>query len=66
MQKHPIPHLDLVTPQQLAERLQVSLRTVTNWKARHIIPFIKIGKVVRFSVGNVLSALEAFERKAVR
>lgn len=66
MLEHTPTQLDLLTPQQLAERLQVSLRTVTTWKQHHVIPFIKIGKVVRFSVAKVLVALEAFERKAVR
>jgi excisionase family DNA binding protein len=66
MQEHTSPSLDLVTPEQLAKRLQISLRTVTNWKKRHIIPCIKVGKVVRFSLAKVSAALEAFERKAVR
>jgi excisionase family DNA binding protein len=66
MLEHTSPQPDLITPQQLARRLQVSLRTVTNWKKRQVIPCVKVGKVVRFSVAKVLSALDAFERKAVR
>jgi len=51
---------ELVTKEQLAKKLQVSLRTVTNWQKRQIIPYIKIGKVVRFYVSDVISAISTF------
>ncbi|MDB4314139.1 helix-turn-helix domain-containing protein [Akkermansiaceae bacterium] len=52
-----------VSPKELAEYFSVSTRTVTNWKAAGIIPFIRIGRVVRFSIDEVEAALEKYKVK---
>ncbi len=52
-----------VSPKELAEHYGVSTRTVTNWKSAGIIPFLRIGKVVRFSIDEVEAALEKFKVK---
>jgi excisionase family DNA binding protein len=33
---------------QMAELLQVSVRTLDNWMARRLIPYIRIGRTIRF------------------
>lgn len=46
----PAPQADAyLTKQQLAQRLNVSLRTVDNLIARRAIPFVRLsGKLIRF------------------
>jgi len=46
-----------VTKQQVAERYQVAVRTVTNWMRERRISFLKIGRVVRFDLNLVDSEL---------
>ena len=38
----------LLTYQQLAAWLQVSPGTLRNWVSQEFIPFVKVGRVVRF------------------
>lgn len=45
------------TAAQLADILNVSLRSVRRWTARGEIPFVKIGRLVRFDVQSVKAAL---------
>jgi hypothetical protein len=64
----------LVTRQQLAERLQVSLSTIDRWRRENLIPFFHIPTgndtgVIRFHLGEVMEALQQFRvghRKEVR
>jgi excisionase family DNA binding protein len=51
---------EYLTPGELAEWLGVSLRTVGNLRARHAIPYVKLGRVVRFRRSQVEAALQAF------
>lgn len=52
-----------ITRKQLAELQGVSVETVRNWEREKIIPFIKVGNVIRFDLEKVEKALEKFERK---
>ena len=45
---------------QLAEWLGISLRTVVNLRRRHVLPYIKIGRVVRFRREKVEQALRLY------
>jgi excisionase family DNA binding protein len=42
------PRRDLLTPAQLCEWLGVSMKTVYGWTSRREIPFIKLGRLLRF------------------
>jgi excisionase family DNA binding protein len=54
----------LDTRTQLAERINISLRTVDDWRERGIIPYLKIGGVIRFDFAQVMAALrERYEVK---
>ena len=54
----------LLTRTQLAERLNISHRTVDDWRERGLIPYLKIGGVIRFDFGQVMAGLrERYEVK---
>jgi predicted site-specific integrase-resolvase len=46
---------------RIAKHYQVSVRTVDNWMRTGVIPFVKIGGVVRFDPAKVAAALAKFE-----
>ena len=48
----------LLTPEQLSLRLNVSRRCLGNWTRDRIIPMVKIGRVCRFDLAQVMAALE--------
>ena len=49
----------------MAQELGVSLRTLKNWVADRLVPYMKIKRVVLFEPAKVRAALEKLERKAV-
>ena len=49
----------LVTKSELAKAIMTSPRTIDNWREKGIIPFIKVGGIVRFDLAKVKAALEA-------
>ena len=51
----PIPADQLLTKPQIADRLQVSTRTVDFWMAQGHLPFFKIGRCVRFCWPDVMA-----------
>ncbi len=51
-----------LTPEQLALRLNVSRRCLGNWTRDRVIPMIKIGRVCRFDLPQVLAALKNHEQ----
>jgi excisionase family DNA binding protein len=52
----------LLTKEGIARHLQIGPRTVDDWMRKGRIPFLKIGKSVRFRLSDVL---EAFDRYRV-
>ena len=55
---------ELLTPEQLARRLGISRRSLSNWTRDGLLPMIKIGRVCRFDFAKVSAALERYERGA--
>lgn len=51
-----------LTPEQMAQRLNVSRRCLGNWARDRIIPMIKIGRVCRFDLPQVMAALKQHEQ----
>ena len=49
---------ELLTPEQLSLRLNVSRRCLGNWTRDRLIPMVKIGRVCRFNLPQVMAALE--------
>jgi predicted site-specific integrase-resolvase len=59
------PTTDLLTRAELANQLKVGPRTVGRWYQTGRIPGRKLSyKVVRFCLGDVLTALESQQRAA--
>ncbi len=48
----------LADPEETAAALNISRRTLENWKADGIIPFIKVGHVIRYHLPTVLAVLK--------
>ena len=54
----------LLTPEQVAERLQVTLRTVQRWIAEGELPSYKLGKTRRISEEQLAEFLQYREERA--
>ncbi len=52
--------IDFLTKKGVAETLQISLRTVEKWMAAGILPYSKIGNVVRFDREKVEATVRSF------
>lgn len=48
----------LLTSEQLAEMLQVKLSTIYQWTHTGFVPFIKVGRLIRFRESDVVKWLE--------
>ena len=49
----------MLTKEELAAKLKVSVRSIENWKHDGYLPFLKIANVVRFHWPTVLTQLSA-------
>lgn len=58
--KQAIDQSSLLTKKELAPHLRVGPRTVDEWMRKKRLPFLKIGKTVRFRLADVLAKLESF------
>ena len=56
--------LKLQTKKDLASEKNVSVRCIENWMNKQIIPFLKVGSVVRFDPTAVDAALSKYTRRA--
>lgn len=50
--------IDLLTKEELGQWLKISIPTICVWQKKGIIPFVKIGNVIRFEPSKVWKALE--------
>jgi excisionase family DNA binding protein len=48
----------LVTPKEMADLVKVSEQTLAVWRKRKLIPFVRIGNVIRYNKRRVLKALD--------
>lgn len=53
------------TKYQIATRLQISLRSVTNLMSNRMIPYVKIGHLVRLDTVRVDAAMQAFRERSL-
>ena len=56
----------LLTEQKLAEHLMICRRQLYNWRMAGLIPYLKLGKAVRFRPADVQAALEKFTINPIR
>ena len=54
---------DLLTPEDVAEMLGVSTQTLASWRTtnRYGLPFIRIGRLVRYRTADVEDFLNGFD-----
>ena len=50
--------MELINKNQLAKRVGVTSRTIESWMRLGYVPYIKIGRSVRFDEGDVLKSLK--------
>ena len=50
--------MELINKNQLAERVGVTSRTIESWMRLGHVPYIKIGRAVRFDQEDVMRALK--------
>ena len=50
--------IKLLSPQELSEVLSISIETVYAWTSQKRIPYIKMGRLVRFNMDEVNKWLE--------
>ena len=55
----------LLTKDELAKYLKLTRRGIECLMARRAIPVLKIGKIVRFQIADVVNALKRFEVKEI-
>ena len=48
-----------ITKEEVARRLKKTVRTIENWQARGILPFVKAGRSVLFKWADVESHLQS-------
>ena len=54
----PRTELDLITEQELARHLKICRRQLYSWRMSGLVPYFKLGKAVRFRVGDVTAAID--------
>jgi excisionase family DNA binding protein len=52
----------LLTDKGVAEKLSVSTRTIIDWRNAGKIPFIRIGRSIRYRPESIAAVLEKLER----
>jgi excisionase family DNA binding protein len=50
----------LLTKRELAPRLRIAVRTLDDWMGKNRVPYIKVGKTVRFRWSDVVQKLAAY------
>ncbi len=46
---------------EVAQHFGIGLRTVTDWMSRRILPFVKVGHVVRFHLPDCEAAVRKYQ-----
>jgi excisionase family DNA binding protein len=59
------PYVQLLDKRALAIKLSVSRRSVENLMQRRVIPYIRVGGIVRFRLADVERALSRYQVKEV-
>ena len=52
------------TKEEMAQYYRCNVRTVTNLMRRRILPFVKIGRIVRFDLAACDSAMRRYQRRS--
>ena len=55
----------LIREKECADAVSVSVRTLRYWRRLRIIPFLKVGALVMYDLGEVLQALKTYKRESI-
>lgn len=58
----PIPSSPWRRKEELADYYRCNVRTITNLMRRRILPFVKIGRLVRFNIAECDLAMSKYRR----
>ncbi|MBC7745671.1 MAG: helix-turn-helix domain-containing protein [Flavobacterium sp.] len=50
--------IDLVDGEQLSKKLGITIQTLIRWRQKGKIPFLQVGKSIRYDLNKVLESLE--------
>jgi excisionase family DNA binding protein len=51
----------LLTEKEAAEKLHASLRTIIDWRNRGLVPFLRIGRSIRYRPESLQAMVEKLE-----
>jgi hypothetical protein len=54
---------EILTGQQLSERLAVDVQTLAKWREKGKIPYLRLGAAIRYDFNKVIAALEVTKKK---
>jgi len=54
-----------VTREGIAQHFGFSVRTVANLQKRRVLPYVKVGRLVRFNINRCEQALIQFESQSI-
>lgn len=54
----PLSEVLLLTEKQMAQQIQVSHRTLLDWRQRGRVPYLRCGNLVRYAAADVLARLK--------
>jgi excisionase family DNA binding protein len=57
---------NLIDPKGLSEYLKISIETVYAWTSQKRIPYIKVGRLVRFDLDEIAKWLEKNKRSELK
>jgi excisionase family DNA binding protein len=65
MSVNSVPAIDLLTVEEVAGLLKISIPTVRRLQQQRRIPFVKVGGCVRFAVNDLVAYLEKRRVEAI-
>jgi hypothetical protein len=54
---------EIMTGQQLSERLDIDIQTLAKWRQKGKIPYLQLGTNIRYDFNKVIEALEVTKKK---
>ncbi len=65
-QKEPQKEAQIITGEDLAKKLGVTIQTLIRWRHKGKIPFLQIGNSIRYDLHKVLASLENKKKGATK
>jgi hypothetical protein len=49
---------DLINSRELSQKLGISIPTLFRWRKKGKIPYLRVGKSIKYNLGDVIKAIE--------